>query len=412
MVLALLLSSFTADARRALRVEGEFSNTWELAQACVGTSSELPGPIRSDTGVNLSGTVFVGRSDITTAIERCEVAVQFRNEGEDYFNSSDFELEDDFDGDDPNLLSNAAIRKLVGENKDQFSKAIRYSFLNDGFQWLFFTFSNGATLVRFRGIETSSGLIPLDDRTSIVNGSTVYFRGDLWADYNGEFFCFDGPEFRGVWNEQAFLDRDASRSTSLDPLQDCSLNNLPEGLPTQVAAPTPTPPPPRVPSSPRSQEQIERAVKALPAIFSLFMTSPCEGFDEIKPLTLVRNGLYFGDRIATQSVLTVGADGGIETVEERRYFDIYRVSISDAGNYVFVLEHFFGENPLNFRVAAMSLSQGCQERGKILASKVNFFGFNRTSFVVNLQPGDYRLRISSGFPDTVGDYNLLYARVD
>ena len=102
----ILFSAFNADARRALRVEGEFSSTWEAASGCTGTSDSVLGPVRGDTGVNLSGTVFIGRNDIQTAIDSCEITVQYVDDNTDYFSNFDFEVEDDFGGGDPDSLSN------------------------------------------------------------------------------------------------------------------------------------------------------------------------------------------------------------------------------------------------------------------------------------------------------------------
>ena len=280
----------------------------------------------------------------------------------------------------------------MGENKDQFAKALRYSFFPDGFQWVFFTFSNGVTLVRFRGIEEDTGsgfpqLVPLDDRTSIVNGNTVYFRGDLWTDYNGEFFCFEGSEFRGVWDEQAFLDRVGTRDDQNDPLQDCSLENLPEGLPLDITPPPPPPPPP----PPRSEEEIERAIKALPAINSLLLVGFCEDLIEVPEETVVVGQLEATDSIYSSQFVT------------GTYADYYRIRASEPKNLEVFLQDF-----LNFPDNShMELRRGCNRNGDVIAASVNIPTQPVAVMQSPLLIGDYVLVVTSLTPGALGQYVII-----
>lgn len=100
-----------------------------------------------------------------------------------------------------------SLAVMVGDNPGDRVTAIRYSLLdgdeNDfknppsGFQWMFFYFPQGGTIVGLYGFENTT----LDDRSYIAQNGVRYW--DAARDgYEGEYFCFEGLRYVGTWDGQ------------------------------------------------------------------------------------------------------------------------------------------------------------------------------------------------------------------
>jgi Tol biopolymer transport system component len=98
------------------------------------------------------------------------------------------------------------VSALIGPNHDNAAKALRYTYLFDNpspfvavhrAQWAFYTFDDDFALVALHGPETNLTFDPLTAATRISRGA-VLWQGS--GAYSGEYFCFDGGVYLGIWN--------------------------------------------------------------------------------------------------------------------------------------------------------------------------------------------------------------------
>ncbi len=220
-----LLATFDADARRrALRVEFlDWTNPVLVVPSadCPGTSSTnslVVEPVKASVGLDMTGFVFDSSDNALLLNGRyCQEGNRFTGSefSDEYLNAESFDPVDD-----------PGMRALIGTNEDNAVQALRYTFLtapfdpnntpgpdDAGFQWAFFTFPGGVTLVRFTGdfVEPGpdGGLEPIlrAGATELFNGYTDTIGS---SGYDGEYFCFRGEEFLGFWDETTFQGRDPS----------------------------------------------------------------------------------------------------------------------------------------------------------------------------------------------------------
>lgn len=166
-------------ARRGVRID--FGSEWQ-AESSIG-SAGCPGTTGGSTVLVRGGVTYSGRDDNAHLVDAyCQLSTP-----DEWGESSFFGLE-------PGLAA------LVGPNDDNAVQAIRYSFLDaerfdgpTGFQWIFYDFPNGLTLVGLYGlIETA-----LTDTSYILAGDTFLWRGT--DGYDGEYFCFHDGAYVGIW---------------------------------------------------------------------------------------------------------------------------------------------------------------------------------------------------------------------
>lgn len=174
-VLFLLLALAALDAsanKRGVRVDN--SSDWTLGS--IGDDIACPGTSAGYITIQSMGLEFLGKastdSEDYTLNDYCEVALPGTLNETEYFH-----------GDENGLR--ALFRDGTGIT------GIRYSFLDNadpslasGFQWGFYTFPSGATLVALYGLDGSTGIVP--DATSYIT--------DIWSGangYDGQYFCFD-----------------------------------------------------------------------------------------------------------------------------------------------------------------------------------------------------------------------------
>ena len=202
--LALCASDANA-ARRAIRVDG-FGDTWTTFDGkngdppgigsanCPGTAA---GASSGNTLIQLIGAVFSGRQNTAYLVDDyCQVAKSGTLTSQNYFYA-----------DEPGLA------RLFADNPGDQITAIRYEMFDQdrfnfttpptGFQWGFYSFPSGTTIVGLYGLQS----VTLTINTYIIIGATNIFDGA--NGYNGEYFCFDGTTYIGTW------DGDASDYTSV-----------------------------------------------------------------------------------------------------------------------------------------------------------------------------------------------------
>jgi hypothetical protein len=177
--------------RRSVRIDfGAWSDEFPLGSVdCPGSS---PG---SDT-VIWNGFDFIGSTGNSYNVyEYCQAVATY----EESLGTDEYLNENLFFDDESGLAAK------VGENQDEpFITARRYTFLDgelfedetDGFQWAFYFFPNGITLV------TIYGEIPIDgakfDPWIVKDGEAIW--DSLESGYDGEYFCFEGNKFIGFWD--------------------------------------------------------------------------------------------------------------------------------------------------------------------------------------------------------------------
>jgi hypothetical protein len=212
-LLTLLIASHADAARRGLRID---FGTWsdELA---IG-SDDCPGTTEGG-GVTWKGIRFHGGpADIFDEDDYCQTVPTFENGlGEfDYLN----EIIIDFD--------EAELARKIGTNATPpFIIGIRYTFIDgdrndlhaEGFQWVFYEFPGGITLVAFyiRGTLREGRMDP-----KISQGENTLWH---WVDdgFDGEYFCFDGTTYIGTWDDSTPL-----LAGPVDPADGCRLPPLEE----------------------------------------------------------------------------------------------------------------------------------------------------------------------------------------
>ena len=183
LFLVSLLLPVSADAnRRSVRVDG--FGTWDVYDdpnpACFGWSA-------SSTLLLGPGLVFSGRDD---PVHLTDTYCQIPTPGT--LNEGNFFYADE-----------TALAAMLGDNPGDLITARRYSMLDaerfsgnaTGFQWTYYYFVQGGTIVGLYGLEDT----PLDNRSYITqNGVRVW---DAARDgFDGEYFCFEGVRFVGTWD--------------------------------------------------------------------------------------------------------------------------------------------------------------------------------------------------------------------
>lgn len=180
--LVLALAAGEADAgRRALRID--FGGEWTTVEDL--DSPQCAGASEADTLVDFGDFVFSGREDaIYLADAYCQVSVDGEFSGGNFF-------------DEPGLQA------LIGDNADNAVTAIRYVYLDgfrfdfgttDGFQWGFYFFPDGLTVVGLYGLEQ----VALTASSYITQGATLRWNGALG--YDGEYFCVQDGAWLGSWD--------------------------------------------------------------------------------------------------------------------------------------------------------------------------------------------------------------------
>lgn len=182
-----MLVAIDAEAsRRGVRVDG-FGGDWTLYDtpnaACSGWSAGstlLFGP----------GYVFSGRNDPVHLTDNyCQVAEPAALTQANFFYADE-----------------AALAAMFGTNPGGRVTAVRYAKLDatrfsgdaTGFQWTFYYFPQGGTIVGLYGLQDTV----LDDRTFISFNGTRLF--DAARDgFTGQYFCFEGLVYVGTWDGQA-----------------------------------------------------------------------------------------------------------------------------------------------------------------------------------------------------------------
>ncbi|MEZ5463638.1 MAG: hypothetical protein R3F22_00120 [Lysobacteraceae bacterium] len=198
MATSLLMAAFNAEAkRRATRVDAGSWST-ESAFGSVDCPGSFPasGNVAAALRLEWGPFRFHGSGDTAyTAETYCQTTVP------GLFSGADFEF---LDPPEP------ALQTLVGANTDDAVTGIRYTWAtSDGlfggpsFQWTFFFFPDGITIVALYGMLDPNEFPPvpvvLDASTAIKQGTS-----DLWNaagdSFDGEYFCFVGNEYAGLWN--------------------------------------------------------------------------------------------------------------------------------------------------------------------------------------------------------------------
>jgi len=245
LVIVLFTLSSAVDARRSLRIEG--IGVWpEIStEECFDATTpeqNIVDPKHLPSGLDLPGVVLSTQIDSNGSFFgiSCYISIQYDAEaaaqpgGFSYFNADDAQFNDEYlvhgDGGFFSKFT-TGIKALIGANIDNAAKGVRIEyvsfdeqFVETGFEWQLFTLPNNITLVRLRGPAIQSfTALPLTNATSIKVDGEIVFSGDMWPNYFGEFFCFEGNQFRGVWDEVTFIGK--------NPLPGCSLDNIGKNQP-------------------------------------------------------------------------------------------------------------------------------------------------------------------------------------
>lgn len=190
-----VLATDALGARRGVRID--FGTEWQDS-ASIG-SAGCPGTTGGSTVLVRGGVTYSGReNNIHLTDAYCQLSTP-----DQWGESSFFGLEPD-------------LAALVGPNTDNAVQAIRYSYLDaerfdgpTGFQWIFYDFPGGLTLVGLYGLTETV----LTDTSYIRVGGTFLWRGT--DGYDGEYFCFHDGAYAGTWGGELGDDPDGC----LAPLQ-------------------------------------------------------------------------------------------------------------------------------------------------------------------------------------------------
>ena len=207
-ILTLLITSQVDAARRGLRID---SGAW--SDDVVIGSADCPGATQSG-GVSWNGIRFHGGpADIFNFEEYCQTVPTFE-EGDDEF---DYLNEAIIDFDEAELA-----RKIGTNATSPFITGIRYTFIDGdrfdphaaGFQWVFYHFQNGITLVAFYSLGT---LFEGRMDPKISRGENTLWH---WVDdgFDGEYFCFDDSTYLGTWDDSTPLP-----AGPVNPAEGCKL---------------------------------------------------------------------------------------------------------------------------------------------------------------------------------------------
>lgn len=191
-VMLLALGTSSAEAgRRSLRIEFQ---AWSEGFAL--GSAECPGSSIVSDNVSWNGFNFIGSSYLIWTVDTyCQTAATYQESlgTDEYLNSAIFGPDE------------AGLAGKIGANQTEpFITARRYTFLDgprfdegtQGFQWAFYFFPNGITLV------TIYGEVPIDYAKfdPYITDGVDFIWDSLESGYNGEYFCFDGTTFIGFWD--------------------------------------------------------------------------------------------------------------------------------------------------------------------------------------------------------------------
>ena len=200
LLVALGLAAGQASAgQRPIRVDG-FGDTWALFDGkngdppgigsanCPGTTA---GASSGNTLVQMLGAVFSGRQSTAYLVDDyCQVANAGTLTSQNY-----------------TYIDERGLAKLFADNPGDQITAIRYSMFDrdrfdfstppTGFQWTFYSFPSGTTIVGLYGLQN----VTLTINTYIIVGATNIFDGS--QGYDGRYFCFDGTTYIGSWDGNA-----------------------------------------------------------------------------------------------------------------------------------------------------------------------------------------------------------------
>jgi hypothetical protein len=185
------LALFAADCwapPRGIRVDD--ASNWNLGN--IGNASQCPGTSAGSTQINRFGYTFQGRGGSGyLANDYCEVAVVISGVNQALNQDTYFHFDE------------LGLRHLFGSGAGV--TGVRYSLLDDsdpfsstGFQWGFYTFPGGTTLVGLYGLDGSVGGIGTDATSYIKQGATTVWSGT--NGYDGQYFCFRNNAYIGTWN--------------------------------------------------------------------------------------------------------------------------------------------------------------------------------------------------------------------
>lgn len=239
-----LIATFDADARRrALRIEfNDWTNPVFMVPGaeCPGTSnlhSRVESPVKASVGLSLPGIEFDSNASDNPLLlngRYCQEGNPFTGSefSDEYLNAESFDPTDD-----------PGMRALIGDNQDNAVKGLRYTFLTEplnpddtpgpndaGYQWVFYTFPNNVTLIRFRGdfvddVDEYAEPIVRSAGDTLFDGFAI-INDDLSNIYDGEFFCFRGQEYLGLWDEVTFAGKDPSSGCALPPDETTSTEDV------------------------------------------------------------------------------------------------------------------------------------------------------------------------------------------
>jgi hypothetical protein len=192
-MLSICISAYAE--RRAIRIDG-FGDTWTTFDGAAGDppgigSANCPGTtaggLPENTLIQALGHSFSGRELASYLTDDyCQVALPTTLTTQGY-----------------TYLDEQGLASLFGDNPGNQISAIRYAMLDQprfsspgpsGFQWAFYSFPSGTTLVALYGLDN----VVLNSLTNISDG--VYAGGNS---YSGQYFCFSGNTFIGTWDGDA-----------------------------------------------------------------------------------------------------------------------------------------------------------------------------------------------------------------
>jgi len=175
-----LIATDVCAGRRSVRVDSDTSWT-QFSIGTAGCPGTTAGATAANTLVQQLGFTFSGRANTAyLANDYCQVALPGTLTTTNYFQPDERDLASLF-GDDPNAVT--GIRYSFLDQADLFSAT--------GFQWGFYTFPTGVTVVALYGLE------------SVTLDSTSYITPGVWSGtsgYLGQYFCFKGGAYIGSWS--------------------------------------------------------------------------------------------------------------------------------------------------------------------------------------------------------------------
>lgn len=183
--LLLLLCAGDAVAQRAIRVDG--FGTWTTYDTA--PQAACPGWSEGSTLLLGPGYIFSGRDNpIHLTDSYCQVPTPGTLTQASFFYPDE-----------------TALAQMIGANPNDRVTAKRYSLLDrprfdfdnppNGFQWTFYYFPDGGTIVGLYG----AGTLFVDSTTYITKDGVRIF--DAARDgFTGQYFCIDGLTYLGTWN--------------------------------------------------------------------------------------------------------------------------------------------------------------------------------------------------------------------